>query len=87
MENTFEKGLSQEDLKKMDEKDREKYIHFRATKTIRIIAGYQQEDFDNLPSAITFMLKKVKITSNASIHVRCPLLIKEEECRQIISSV
>ena len=83
----FKRGLSDEDLRHIEEKERQIGIQFRATTSIRIISGGRSSDFDDIQKAINFMLIRLKNHYHASIHVMCPQLIKEKICQPTTSSI
>ncbi len=71
------RGLSNEDLKKRDEKEGQMFFQFRATKTIRVISGGHQKDFEDFQKAINHLINKIKYYGYGNINLRCPILFKE----------
>ena len=70
-------GLSNEDLRKIEEKER-LTLKFRVTKTIRIISGGRMKDFDELKKATQYMFDRLKVYPYASINIKCPKIVKEK---------
>ena len=81
------KDLSEQDLRKLESRERHSTIRFRSTKTIRIVSGGSMKDFDELKKAARFMFERLRLYPHASINVKCPEIIKEEEWLPTISSV
>lgn len=83
----MENGLSNEDLRKIEEKERDSTIKFRASTKIRIVSGGRMEDFEELRDAAKFMFDRLRSYPHASIHVKCPIIVKEDLWPQITSLV
>ncbi len=82
MEQEFDtkRGITSVDIQKYEERQREEYSKDKLTKQIRITSGGNFEDFDDIKSAIKYLLKKVIKFNYASINVICPeLFLKKED--------
>ncbi len=79
MEFDEKKGLSDEDIKKIEEREVRVGMQFRVTSTIRIISGGAMSDFENIKKAMEFLSKQLKKFHHASINVNCPLMIMEKK--------
>ena len=72
-------GLSNEDLRKIEEREKQLTFKFRVTKTIRIVSGGSMKDFDELKKATQYMFNRLKVYPYASINIKCPIIMKEEK--------
>lgn len=81
------KDLSEQDLRNIEKRERYSTIQFRSISKIRIVSGGTMEDFDELKKAAKFMFERLRLYPYASINVKCPEIIKEEEWLPTISLV
>ena len=67
-----ERGVTDEDIKKYEENQKEIYLQNKQTRKFRITSGGSFEDFDDLEEAIKYLKKRVLKYSYASINTVHP---------------
>ena len=66
------RGITDEDIKKYEENQKEIYLQNKLTKKFRVTSGGSFEDFDNLEEAIKYLRKKLSKYTYASINTVHP---------------
>ncbi len=72
MDQEFKRGITNEDIKKYEENEKEIYLQNKQTRKFRITSGGSFEDFDDLEDAIKYLKKRVLKYAYASINTVHP---------------
>ncbi|KKM76973.1 hypothetical protein LCGC14_1374820 [marine sediment metagenome] len=66
------RGVTDEDIKKYEEEQKEIYLQNKQTEKFRITSGGSFEDFDDLEEAIKYLRKRLSKYTYASINAVYP---------------